>query len=135
MRHKKNKGLALTSTILLYLYQRHSDRLIDIKCNPLYNTKISNQKQKKEYQNLAEYYLKIFIQNKCYIPSSSSPTLPTVFFEAQDYLNLAFFKNYHLRDLWAYHNTFRIIAKLIWLLRDILDNFFKKATFHTYLIT
>ena len=92
MRHKKNKGLALTSTILLYLYQRHSDRLIDIKCNPLYNTKISNQKQKKEYQNLAEYYLKIFIQNKCYIPSSSSPTLPTVFFEAQDYLNLAFFK-------------------------------------------
>jgi len=26
------------------------------------------------------------------LPSSSSPTLPTVFFEAQDYLNLAFFK-------------------------------------------
>ena len=43
---KKNKGLALTS-IFLYLYQRHSDRLIDIKCNPLYNTKISNQKQKR----------------------------------------------------------------------------------------
>jgi len=43
---QKNKGLALTS-IFLYLYQRHSDRLIDIKCNPLYKTKISNQKQKK----------------------------------------------------------------------------------------
>lgn len=62
---QKNKGLALTS-IFLYLYQRYSDRLIDIKCNPLYSTKISNQKQKKEYQNLAEYYLKFFIQNKCY---------------------------------------------------------------------
>jgi len=26
------------------------------------------------------------------LPSSSSATLPTVFFEAQDYLNLAFFE-------------------------------------------
>ena len=43
---QKNKGLALTS-IFLYLYQRYSDRLIDIKCNPLYNTKISTKTKQR----------------------------------------------------------------------------------------
>ena len=73
------------------------------------------------------------------LPSSSSPTLPTVFFESQNYLNLTFFKGISSKS-WAYHNytfnnPFRIIAKLMWLLRDILENSLKKVTFHTYLIT